>query len=291
MLYHPMVSLFDAQVLIHLIFHVSDGHEPAIGQLLETLYLDNSRELQHDFGPRIRDGPVRRRNPVRPSYSSQEDIHRKADVTLISHLVSHSDAVTGLAVSPDHAFFISSSDDKTVKVWDTARLERNVTSKPRHTYGQHHSPVKCVCMLESSHCFASAAEDGSLHVVKVNLTQNGTLPKYGKMQVVREHRVEAPGDYITAMMHYNTGETHFRLRWQQGTERDLQIPPLAWFIQPHIQPLLFWTYARCKFYKPCRTPHNSARSLVSVWTGNAVGYWSAHPQVYFLFGIEGSGCF
>ncbi|KAJ7756948.1 hypothetical protein B0H16DRAFT_1721421 [Mycena metata] len=81
-------------------------------------------------------------------------------------------------------FFISASDDKTVKVWDTARLERNVTSKPRHTYGQHHARVKCVCMLESVHCFASAADDGSLHVVRVHITQGGALPKYNKLQVI-----------------------------------------------------------------------------------------------------------
>lgn len=103
-------------------------------------------------------------------------------------------------------FFLSASDDKTVKVWDTARLERNVTSKPRHSYAQHHARVKCVCMLESVHCFASAGEDGSLHVVRVHVSQTGTLPKYGKLQVVREHRLENVGEHITCMYHYNTGE-------------------------------------------------------------------------------------
>lgn len=106
-------------------------------------------------------------------------------------------------------FFVSSSDDKTVKVWDTARLERNVTSKPRHTYNQHHARVKCACMLEGVHCFASAAEDGSLHIVRVHVSQGGTLPKYNKLQTIREHRVEIPGEYITSMVHYSTGESHF----------------------------------------------------------------------------------
>ena len=93
-----------------------------------------------------------------------------------------------------------------VKVWDTARLERSVTSKPRHTYTQHHARVKCVCMLEGTHCFASAAEDGSLHVVRVHIVQTGPLPKYGKVQAIREHRVDAPDEYITCMQHYNTGK-------------------------------------------------------------------------------------
>jgi phosphoinositide-3-kinase regulatory subunit 4 len=59
-------------------------------------------------------------------------------------------------------------------------------------------------MLESVHCFASAADDGSMHVVRVHVAQSGALPKYNKLQVVREYRVD-PGEYITCMAHYNTG--------------------------------------------------------------------------------------
>ncbi|KAF9557800.1 ARM repeat-containing protein [Agrocybe pediades] len=181
-----------------------DGQEPGISNLLEKLYLDNSHELQQDFGPKVHEGPVRRRNPTRPSFSVRDASNKRLEANLIANISSHSEAVTGFTVSPDHVFFVSTSDDKTVKVWDTARLERNVTSKPRHTYGQHHAKVKSVCMLEGVHCFASAAEDGSLHVVRVHITQSGTLPKYNKLQVIREHRLDNPGEYITCMTHYNT---------------------------------------------------------------------------------------
>lgn len=181
-----------------------DGQEPAISNLLESLYLDNTRDLQLDFGPRVHEGPVRRRNVTRHSLLTRDGTLRRTEATLIANLASHSEPVTGLAVSPDHAFFVSCSDDKTVKVWDTARLERNVTSKPRHTYGQHHAKVKCICIVESTHCFASAADDGSLHVVRVSVTQSSALPKYNKMHLVREHHLEQIGEYITCMTHYNT---------------------------------------------------------------------------------------
>ncbi|KAF8892835.1 hypothetical protein CPB84DRAFT_1837361 [Gymnopilus junonius] len=160
-----------------------DGQEPGISNLLENLYLDNNRELQHDFGPKVHEGPVRRRNIARPSFTSRDAHNKRIEANLIANMTSHSDCITGIAVSPTTCFFVTSSDDKTVKVWDTARLERNVTSKPRHTYGQHHARVKSVCMLEGVHCFASAAEDGSVHVVRV----------------VREHRVDNPGEYVLYM--------------------------------------------------------------------------------------------
>ncbi|KAI0701928.1 hypothetical protein BC835DRAFT_1321753 [Cytidiella melzeri] len=185
-----------------------DGRETGINNLLEHMYLDNNRELQDEFGPRVHEGPIRRRNAARYSYMSRDSSNRRVETSLIAHLGSHSDAITGIAVSPDHMFFVSASDDKTVKVWDTARLERNVTSKARYTYGQHHAKVKAVCIVEGTHCFASAAEDGSMHVVRVHVSTSqgaaGGIPKYGRVQVIREHRVESPGEHITCMVHYNT---------------------------------------------------------------------------------------
>ena len=167
--------------------------------------MDNNRELQQDFGPRVHEGPVRRRGVVRPSYSTRDGTSRNVEAKLIANLTSHSSAITGLVMSPDHMFFVSASDDMTLKIWDTARLERNVTSKPRHTYSQHHGKIKCVCILDGVHCFASAADNGSLHVVRVHVSQSGALPKYGKLQVIREHHVENVGEYITCMAHYETG--------------------------------------------------------------------------------------
>ena len=131
--------------------------------------------------------------------------NRRLEANVIASLTTHGSCINGIVVSPDHIFFVSCSDDKTVKIWDTARLERNVTSKPRHSYTQHHSRVTCVCMIEESHCFASAAEDGSLHVVRVHVTVAGSLPKYGKLQTVREHRLDHPGEFIMSMHHFNSG--------------------------------------------------------------------------------------
>ncbi|KIJ39363.1 hypothetical protein M422DRAFT_257980 [Sphaerobolus stellatus SS14] len=158
----------------------------------------------HDFGPKVHEGAIRRRNAPRQSVFSMHNTSRGAEASLIANLTSHTGPINGVAVAPDHMFFLTCSDDKTVKVWDTARLERNVTSKPRQTYTQHHARVTAVCMLEGFHCFASAGDDGSLHVVRVHIAQGSSMPKYSKLQIVREHRVEQTDEYITALTHYNT---------------------------------------------------------------------------------------
>jgi phosphoinositide-3-kinase, regulatory subunit 4 len=177
--------------------------------LVEHMNLDNGREAMHDFGPKIKEGPIRRRNNVRAPLHSRDTGSKKADITLVANLTAHSGPVNGLVVAPDHAFFVSCSDDQTVKVWDTAKLERNVTRKPRHVYTQHHASVTAICMLENSHCFASAAADGSLHIVRVHVSYtNAGIAKYGKISIVREHRVDHAGEYITCLLHFNTGEYH-----------------------------------------------------------------------------------
>ena len=66
-------------------------------------------------------------------------------------------------------------------------------------------------MLEGVHCFASAADDGSLHVVRVHVSQGGALPRYTKIHTIREHRTSRSGEYITCMTHYDTGAALGRL--------------------------------------------------------------------------------
>lgn len=207
----PLFFILLASVFSREYRHFIEGQEPAIANVLEHIYQDNFRDGLHDFGPRITNGLPRRRQPLRSSMVTRDSSagNRRLEANVIASLTTHGGCINGIVVSPDHVFFVSCSDDKTVKVWDTARLERNVTSKPRHSYTQHHSRVTCVCMIEESHCFASAAEDGSLHVVRVHVAVAGSLPKYGKLQTVREHRVDHPGEFITSMHHFNSGNVSF----------------------------------------------------------------------------------
>ncbi|CAE6436166.1 unnamed protein product [Rhizoctonia solani] len=174
-----------------------------VSNLLEQMQMDTIREGIQDFGPKVSSVPVRRRNVPRGTLASRESGSRRTDALLISHMNAHDSRINGIAVSPDHIFFVSCSEDRTVKVWDTTRLERNVTTKPRHVYTQHHAPVTCVCIIEGTHCFASAGEDGSLHVVRVHVSASSSLPKYGKLQSVREHRCDQLGEYVSWMSYFN----------------------------------------------------------------------------------------
>lgn len=187
-------------------FHSTyEGDDPAIKQLLDRAYLDSYREPMPEFGPFIPD-KVSRKRLLRPG--ARDRPHRCPEGSLVGNLAEHTDAVTAIAVSPDHVFFVTGSADGTVKVWDTTRLEKNVTSRSRQTINQG-GRITSVIVLENSRCVASASTNGSIWVNRVDVNQQaGQMPRYGKVATIRQHLVDSPtGDYATSMLHFDTGKS------------------------------------------------------------------------------------
>jgi phosphoinositide-3-kinase, regulatory subunit 4 len=183
---------------------IIEGNDPGIKHLLERIYLDTYREPLPEFGNHVKEG-IPRRRAIR-SFPVRERTPRRPEGTLIAHLAEHKDSINSLSVSPDHLFFVTGSDDGTVKVWDTTRIERNVTSRSRHTY-QLGGKVTSTVILENSHCIASATDEGFIYVHRVDVNLGGPLPKYGKQRLIRQHKIDPLGSYATCLLHYNTGMT------------------------------------------------------------------------------------
>jgi phosphoinositide-3-kinase regulatory subunit 4 len=112
--------------------------------------------------------------------------------------------VTRILVSPDQTFFISCSDDGCVKIWDTSRLERNITRRSRQTYRLGEDVrVTSLVFVEQTYSFVATGSDGSVHVVRVDYHQNqdGTA-KFGRPRLLREYQLSA-GDQAVWSEHYN----------------------------------------------------------------------------------------
>ncbi|GAA5899743.1 hypothetical protein JCM5296_004211 [Sporobolomyces johnsonii] len=182
-----------------------EGNDPSIKQLLERTYLDTYREPLPELGPHVPSG-IPRRRALRTAFPPRERTPSRPEGTLIAHLVEHTGAITDIQVAPDQLFFATGSEDGTVKIWDTMRLEKNVTSKSRQTF-QQGGRITSVCMLEHSHCVASASTNGTVWIHRVDVSLSGSMPRYSKPALIRQYSVDEKDDFATCLASYNTDTT------------------------------------------------------------------------------------
>ncbi|KAI9809196.1 MAG: hypothetical protein M1825_002487 [Sarcosagium campestre] len=190
-----------------------EGNDPSVLKLLDTLYEDNFPIDALEFGPAV--APITRRQRIKKSSGQTSDAPWRPDGNLVAMYSEHTGAINRVVVAPDHAFFLTGSDDGTVKVWDSSRLERNVAHRSRQTH-RHAAgaPVKSLCFVENTHCFVSGASDGSLQVVKVDCrtssgssSSSSSATRYGKLRVLRDHRLRNDGEYALWLEHFKS-DTH-----------------------------------------------------------------------------------
>jgi len=180
--------------------HSYDGNDPHILHLLDTMYLQNYPSDIVEFGPTIIPAQ-KQQQPIKKSNGRLASGMWKPEGTFVASFGEHTEPINRVVVAPDHNFFVTASDDGTVKIWDTTRLEKNVGFRARQSYKHGNNvKVKALCFVENTRCFVSGASDGSVHVVKVEFST--TAAKYGKLQVMREFQLPGSQEYAVWMEHF-----------------------------------------------------------------------------------------
>ncbi|KAM5348422.1 hypothetical protein ACJ41O_008246 [Fusarium nematophilum] len=167
--------------------HSYEGNDPNIQRMLDNMFVDNFPRDVIEFGPIVT--PIKRSKASRITAPPGEEPWRP-EGQVVATFGEHRGPINRVVPSPDHVFFITGGDDGTVRVWDTARLERNITHRSRQTH-KHGDGARVValCFIENSHCFVSCAVDGSVHVVKVDTVSASGVIRYGKLRVLREYQL------------------------------------------------------------------------------------------------------
>ncbi|KAI1334863.1 hypothetical protein F5Y15DRAFT_265589 [Xylariaceae sp. FL0016] len=169
--------------------HTYEGNDPSILKMLDNMYVDNYPHDVAEFGPLV--APVTRRKASKIPGQVNEEAW-KPNGRLVATFAEHIGAINRVIPSPDHQFFITGGDDGCVKVWDSSRLERNVTHRARQTH--RHAPgakVAALCFIENTHTFVSCATDGRVHIVKVDTTPSSGGIKYIRLRLLREYQLPA----------------------------------------------------------------------------------------------------
>ena len=181
--------------------HTYDGGDPNVLRLLDSLALENYPADVIDFGPMVTPVRANRSSNTQPDSQGLEKPWRP-EGTLIATFGEHTAPINRVLPSPDHAFFLTGSDDGSVKVWDTMRLERNLAHRSRQTFTHSEGArITSLCFVENTHTFVSAASDGTIKVVKVDYTLVNDASKYGKLRQARHYRLDE-GEQAIWLEHY-----------------------------------------------------------------------------------------
>lgn len=123
---------------------------------------------------------------------------------LVAHLQEHRSAVNDIAISTDHSFFVSASDDSTVKVWDSRKLEKDISFRSRLTYHLEGSRALCSAMLRGSAQVVVGACDGTIHMFSVDYISRGlgnVVEKYSGIADIKKKDIKEGA--ILSLLNYS----------------------------------------------------------------------------------------
>ncbi|XP_071741691.1 serine/threonine-protein kinase VPS15 isoform X2 [Rutidosis leptorrhynchoides] len=188
---------------LHRVVHESEDREPDQTTRIST----NFQEL--GISNSLNDNSSPTDTSVLPSFGGTHvipDSGWRPRGVLVAHLQEHRSAVNDIAVSTDNSFFVTASDDSTVRIWDSRKLEKDISFRSRLTYGLKGSRALCATMLQSSTQVVVGASDGKLHMFSVDYISRGigtVVEKYNGF--VDEKMVDVKEGAIITVLNYSSG--------------------------------------------------------------------------------------
>uniref|UniRef100_A0A674AXP9 non-specific serine/threonine protein kinase n=1 Tax=Salmo trutta TaxID=8032 RepID=A0A674AXP9_SALTR len=102
---------------------------------------------------------------------------------LVAHLHEHKSAVNRIRVSDEHSIFATASNDGTVKVWDSQKMEgKTTTTRSVLTYSRIGGHVKTLTFCQGSHYLAAASDNGSIQLLAIEANKPPKSPKVNPFQ-------------------------------------------------------------------------------------------------------------
>ncbi|MEQ2192597.1 phosphoinositide-3-kinase, regulatory subunit 4, partial [Xenoophorus captivus] len=123
---------------------------------------------------------------------------------LVAHLHEHKAAVNRIRVSDEHSIFATASNDGSVKVWDSQKMEgKTTTTRSVLTYSRIGGHVNTLTFCQGSHYLAVASDNGSIQLLAVEANKP---PKSPKVQPFQSRTLDLQEDGCAVdIHHFNSG--------------------------------------------------------------------------------------
>ncbi|PKK32008.1 phosphoinositide-3-kinase, regulatory subunit 4, transcript variant X2 [Columba livia] len=123
---------------------------------------------------------------------------------LVAHLHEHKSAVNRIRVSDEHSIFATCSNDGTVKIWNSQKMEgKTTTTRSILTYSRIGGHVKTLTFCQGSHYLAIASDNGAIQLLSIEASK---LPKSPKIHPIQSRSLDLKDDgCVVDMHHFNSG--------------------------------------------------------------------------------------
>ncbi|XP_060637809.2 phosphoinositide 3-kinase regulatory subunit 4 [Anolis sagrei] len=123
---------------------------------------------------------------------------------LVAHLHEHKSAVNRIRVSDEHSIFATCSNDGTVKIWNSQKMEgKTTTTRSILTYSRIGGRVTTLTFCQGSHYLAVASDNGAIQLLGIEASK---LPKSPKIHPIQNRCLDQKDDgCVVDMHHFNSG--------------------------------------------------------------------------------------
>ncbi|XP_026942405.1 phosphoinositide 3-kinase regulatory subunit 4 isoform X3 [Sagmatias obliquidens] len=123
---------------------------------------------------------------------------------LVAHLHEHKSAVNRIRVSDEHSLFATCSNDGTVKIWNSQKMEgKTTTTRSILTYSRIGGRVKTLTFCQGSQYLAIASDNGAVQLLGIEASK---LPKSPKIHPLQSRVLDQKEDgCVVDMHHFNSG--------------------------------------------------------------------------------------
>lgn len=187
-------SISNSSKHLYKAFHDLDGREngqlTSIGSKFQDMGISASRKGSLTVDVTAPTDVVGYPSFARPS--SMPDTGWRPRGVLVAHLQEHKSAVNDISISNDNCFFVSASNDSTVKIWDTRKLEKDISFRSRLTYPLDGSRALCAAVLRGSAQIVVGASDGTIHTFSVDYISRGlgnVVEKYSNFADIKRREI------------------------------------------------------------------------------------------------------
>lgn len=185
---HRVFSVNNQKLISASMKHNFGGSNPYILKYLQNISFVPTLEDFPEFGQVIKST----RESLPPNVKDMSFQGNLVAQINASANATDTEAITKIVVCPTSEFFVTGSEFGNLKIWDTTKLDKNISGKNASATVNLELSITDIVFIPHRFVFAVATMDGQLRIFKVHVTRgkNKKITKYSKIALIRSCKIE-----------------------------------------------------------------------------------------------------